>query len=174
MWHLSWNFSQLQNNRFRLYRLVFLHFLQFIFTIKIFLTKFKKRAVNFFFPTVVSSFLSDHTCVFCSSFVDLRILIPCRQGDMHFDTYFWICFSLIFRIFWQFSFSYYSLIWYLGARNIKLSIIESYCLWVDIRCVSSFQFCFHIPECLSQQLLKVSFKHNFLNILTGWKKMSLH
>ena len=25
--------------------------------------------------------------------------------------------------------SYYSLIWYLGARNIKLSIIESYCLW---------------------------------------------
>ena len=29
--------------------------------------------------------------------------------------------------------SYYSLIWYLGAGNIKLTIIESYCLWVDIR-----------------------------------------
>ena len=42
---------------------------------------------NFFSPTVVSSFLSDHTSIFCSSFVDLCILIPCRQGDMHFDTY---------------------------------------------------------------------------------------
>ena len=38
----------------------------------------------------------------------------------------------------------YHLIWYLGARNIKLSIIESYCLWgVDI-CICSLQYCFLI------------------------------
>ena len=35
-----------------------------------------------------------------------------------------------------------------------------------------FQYCFLIWECLTQQLLKVSFKHNFLNILKGWKNKS--
>ena len=94
---------------------------------------------------------------------------------MNFDTYFCFCFSLILRIFhraatifWQFSFSRYSLLWYLGARNNKLSIIESYSLWVDIRYINGFQYCFLIQECLSQ-LLKVNFKQNFLNIITGWK-----
>ena len=136
---------------------------------------------KFFSPIVVSSFyLIIHLfsvpllLIYAfESFID--------KGNMHFDTNFGFCFSLIFCIFpelqlpfGKLSFSYYSFIWYLGARNIKLSIKESYCTWVDIRCICSFQYCFLTQECLTQQLLKVSLVHNFLKILTGWKIKSLH
>ena len=68
------------------------------------------------------------------SLVDLRILIPCRQGKNAFWRIFLLWFLPILRIllraaaffFLQFSFLYYSSIFYLGA--IKLSRIKSYYL----------------------------------------------
>ena len=93
--------------------------------------------------------LTDHTSVFCSSFVDLHILIPCWQ-EKHYS---WFCFSQIFcriaqscsSLFSNFIFSY-SLIWYLCARNTKLSIIEIHCLWSMARFQISLQR--FIVECL--------------------------
>ena len=41
-------------------------------------TNFKEQWI--YSLVVVSSFFSDHTSVYCSSFVDLHILIPCRQS----------------------------------------------------------------------------------------------
>ena len=89
--------------------------------------------LNFFKEQWIYS-LAVHTSVFCSSFADLRILISCRQKNYAF----WRILLLMFTpniphisqscssLFGNF-FSYYSLIWYRGARNIKLSIIKSYC-----------------------------------------------
>ena len=56
-----------------------------------------KRAVNIFSDCCIF-FLADHTSVFCSSLLDLHILILCRQAKMHFDTYFCFSFYLILRI----------------------------------------------------------------------------
>ena len=44
-----------------------------------------KIAVSFLSSDCCIFFLSDHTSVFCSSLLDLRILIFCRKGKMHFD-----------------------------------------------------------------------------------------
>ena len=48
--------------------------------------------------------------------------------------------------FWAIFFSYYSFIRYLGARNIKLSVRESYCVWSMQRCPISLMK--HIVEFL--------------------------
>ena len=82
--------------------------LQFIFKfefLKFFLNL--KRSMNFFSGCCIL-FLADHTCIFwsslvdlrifCSSLLDLNILISCRQGKMHLDTYFWSFPPLILRI----------------------------------------------------------------------------
>ena len=61
-----------------------------------------------FFSGCCILFLADHTCIFwsslvdlrifCSSLLDLNILISCRQGKMHLDTYFCSFPPLILRI----------------------------------------------------------------------------
>ena len=55
--------------------------------------KFFLKSMEFILWHVVSSFC-NHRSVFCSSFVDLRILIPCRQRKYEFDAY--SCFFLMF------------------------------------------------------------------------------
>ena len=79
---------------------------------------------------------------------------------MNFDTYF--CFSFLPNIteltFLQFSFSYFSLISYLGARKIKLSIIERYCHAE----VSNFADCGILADCWCSYLLQfVHFYHMY-------------
>ena len=100
---------------------------------------------------VVSSFILSYICL------DLRILISCRQAGKMYLTHI--------------SDSCYYLIWYLGARNIKLSIIESYCLWgVDI-CICSFQYCFLIYGMFDSATVALnSISPIFLQV----KKKSLH
>ena len=96
--------------------------------------KILKRAINFSSVCCIF-FLADHTSTFCSSLVDLRTL-PCRQKINEF----WQVFLLLFlpniphiaqscSFFCDFLIHTVFSIWYLGAINLKLGIIESYCLF---------------------------------------------
>ena len=83
MWHMvSHPFFKGFSNMFYYQNWITLHnFLTFIFDFNF--IKFFKRAVNFFCDCCIF-FLADHTSVFCSSFVDLHILIPCWKRKYAF------------------------------------------------------------------------------------------
>ena len=71
-----------------------------------FKNKICKRALNFFSDLCIF-FLADQTSVFCSSLVDLPILIPCRQGKYAF----WHTFLLFFLPNIMHITTYYIFIW---------------------------------------------------------------
>ena len=83
--------------------------------------------------------------VFWSSLIDLHFLFSCRQGKMHFDTYFW--FILFFNLTsWRQK--------YQIKYNRKLLFVSR----SDILAVFRLNNCWRLAS-----------THNFLNILTGWK-----
>ena len=96
--------------------------------------------------------LTDHTSVFCSSFVDLHILIPCWQ-EKHYS---WFCFSQIFcriaqscsSLFKQFYFLFLSM----ARFQISLQRFIVECCWLLMQLFD--------PDC--SYLL-----HKFLK---GWRK----
>ena len=109
--------------------------------------KILKRAMNFSSVCCIF-FLADHTSTFCSSLVDLRTL-PWRLNE------FWQVFLLLFlpniaqscSFFCDFLIHTVFSIWYLGAINLKSSIIESYCLCSMQKCqISLIRYIFD-PDC---------------------------
>ena len=77
---------------------------------------------------------------------------------MHFDIYFW--FILLFNLIsWRQK--------YQIKYNRKLLFVRS-----RYQMNLQFSILFSDQECLTQQLLKVSFKLKFLNILASWKKVT--
>ena len=120
-------------------------------------------------------FFADHTSVLCSSFVYLRILIPCRQRNYRFWHNISAFFSLILHIFTRAAAFFLAIFFLIYYSFFLISLRQKYQIKYNIKLL--FAIHAEVQRCqISLMKYIVEFllfaeKLFIICILTGWKKI---